>query len=383
MHLLLLSNSSWSPTLPPPWPQGHRITAWTGTLAQHGAEVQAARPDVLLVREPGQGQPVIAQIDALCAALPGLALVLVCPDPAPDFLLAAMRAGVREVIPSDEPAVLAGLLARLQGRQGAQARAAAGRCIGLMPAKPGDGASCLAANLAAAVAALPGQRVLLVDLSLPFGDAELYLTGEPVTHDLAEVALEIERLDGALLDGLTQHLPGGLHFIGAPPHLESYLQLGPEPVLRLVRVALRHYDHVFLDLGLDAIGLAALELLDRLVLVGSMSLPSIKGASQRVALWELLGLPAERLELVMRVIPGAGGLKRAEVEAAVGRPLARLLPHDAEAVAASLAGGRPAVEIEPRSHLSRALRQWAGELTGQGVLRAPKEKTLWHRLGIR
>ena len=381
MHIVLISQTACPPALQGAL-QPHRLTPLQGTLGQWQAQVRSMRPEVLLLRDFEQSAGLIAQIDALCTALPQLALVPLCLDPAPAFLMGAMRAGVREVLPNDEAATLTGLLARLQQRQsGREALPAAGRCIGFLPAKGGDGASSTAANLAMAVAALPGQRVLLMDLSLPFGDLELFLGSEPLAHDLGEVCAEIERIDGALLDGLSQHLLPRLHLIGSPPSLESYLQLRAEQVLRLIRVAQQHYEFVFLDLGLDAIALAALETLDQLVVLACPSLPSVKGCGHLLALWEQLGHASDQLKLALRAGPPMA-IRAADVASALGRPVDRPVPEAGELLATALAQGRAAVQLQPRSEFARFMAAWAAELTGQAPA-APTEKSLWQRLRIR
>lgn len=379
MHVLLMSPGPWQLPGAAQLAGQHRLTQLAGEPGQLQARLLGLQPDLVLMRGYAAGPALVEQIEALCSALPGMALVLLAADPAPAFLMAVMRAGVREVIPSDEEPVLAGLLARMQARQGTRGgQVRPGRCTGVLPAKGGDGASCLAANLAAAVAARAGQRVLLIDLSLPFGDVELYLTQEEVTSDLAGVCEQIERLDAQLLAGLTQHLGCGLQFIGAPATLEKYLRLEPAHVQGLIRLALRHYDHVFLDLGLEAIGLGVLDMLDQLLLVGSASLPSVKGAAARLALWDQLGHSPDKLQLVWRQAGPAAGLSLADVASALGRPLARQIPQDPQGVAASLAQGRPLVALRPRCELAQALAAWADELSGQAG-RPTQEKSLWHR----
>jgi pilus assembly protein CpaE len=385
MHIVLISPTPWRVPGQGEPASGHRWTPLLGTLAQCQAQVRTLRPEVLLLRDCEQTPAVVADIDALCTALPQLAVVPLCPEPAPAFLMSAMRAGVREVIANAEPATLAGLLARLQERQaGRPALPVPGRCLGFVPTKGGEGASSTAANLAVALASLPAQRVLLMDVSLPFGDLALCLSPEPATHDLSEVAGEIDRIDAALLGGLTQHLTAQLHFIGAPSTLQAYLQLRAEQVLRLIRVAQQHYDFVLLDLRLDAIGLGALELLDQLVVVGRLSLPSLKGAGHLLALWEQLGHPASQLQLALRA-PRFEGIDAAAAAQALGRPVDRLMPSAGQLLASAVTQGRAAVLLQPRSDYARAMATWALELTGQ-VAVAPEAlngRSLWQRLKIR
>ncbi len=85
-----------------------------------------------------------------------------------------------------------------------------------MSAKGGDGATYLTANLAAALADNPECRVLTIDLSLPFGDLDMYMTGNTTSNNLATFSNQIDRIDGALLDSMAHHVSGNLHLIPSP-----------------------------------------------------------------------------------------------------------------------------------------------------------------------
>ena len=57
-------------------------------------------PDVLMFDRPGNDGADLAAIERLSNQFPRLAVILLCPQHSPEFLLQAMRAGVREVLPS-------------------------------------------------------------------------------------------------------------------------------------------------------------------------------------------------------------------------------------------------------------------------------------------
>ncbi len=365
--------------------QSHRLTFLQGAVPEVQKQAVLSRPELLLLSGYAQSPSLLEQIDLLNAALPGAALILVCPDPDPMFLMGVMRSGVREVIASDAEPVITSLMARVQARQHAAHAPVQppGRCLGFMSAKGGDGASCLAANLSVQLASDPRVRVLLIDLSLPFGDVDLFLTPAALGQDLADVADEIDRLDGPLLDVMAQHLAPNFHLIGAPPTLEKYLQLSPAVVLKLIRMAQHHYDFVVLDLGLDAISLSALDLLDQLVLVASLNLPSVRRAGQLVRLWDSLGYAPAKLTLAVTRHQGASELQLNDVPQAVGRAVTHVVPLECAGVQASLLQGMATVLLKPKSEFSRFIAAWAAHLSGAAPVKPSTGKSLWRRFGIK
>lgn len=390
MHIVFVSSHAWSLPAAERHALQHRLTFLEGSLHELQKRVVLSKPDLVLFSDFEQNPALFEQIDLLASALPAAVLILICANPDPLFLMGVMQAGVREVIASDAEAVIAGVIARVQARQHA-ARLCdrpAGLCLGFMPAKGGDGASCLAANLSAQIAKDPSIRLLLIDLSLPFGDVELFLTNTPLAQDLADVAEEIDRLDGALLEVMARHLSPNFHLIGGPATLEKYLTLTPAAVLRLVRMALHHYDYVVLDLGLDAISLSALELLDQLVLVTRLNLPSLRRASQLVRLWGSLGFPLDKLSLAVSARTGSSELSLGDVPQAVGVRVSRVVPRETAGVQASLLQGVATIALKPKSEFSRFIAAWAAELSGRAAppgapgATASKGKSLWHRFGI-
>lgn len=384
MHIFLISKEPWPSLVAAFDPQRHQLTflpqsslPWPGLQAR----VVAGQPDLVLLGDLAQSPAQLEQLDSLCAALPAVAVVLLCTAPAADFLIRAMRAGVREVIASNATPVLAGVLARVQQRLALSksANRAPGRCWGVMSAKGGDGASVLTANLAAELARNPHHRVLLVDLSLPFGDVDLLLSREAAAHDLGDFTGEIERLDGELLEVMTQHLADNLHLIRSLQSIDKLLHVKPADVERLIRMALLTYDHVVLDMGLDAVGLSVMDQLSQLIVVATPTVSSVRRASQISQMWANLGYPTEQLKLVLRLSSSRPELSLEDVEHTVGRHVSCSLPHDTSGLHDSLMQGTALVLLKPKSEFAKIIAAWVAELTGQSQ---PGE-SLWHRLGIK
>lgn len=255
----------------------------------------------------------------------------------------------------------------------------AGRCLGFIPAKGGDGASAVLANLAAELARQSAVRVLVIDLSLPFGDVALFLTSGVMAHDLADLTDEMARLDGELLEVMAHHVSPNLHLIAAPLTLDRFLRIQPTDVQRLIALALAQYDHVLIDLGLDAISLSVLDGLDMLVLVATLNVASVRHVDQLAQLWASLGNAPAKLSLVVNHQGAHTAVRVPDLEKAVGLTVARQLPQDNALMQASQLQGVPAVLLRPKSAFARAISAWAQEWSGQPA----QEKRAWLRFGTK
>ena len=380
MHIVLFSSQAW-PLPAATFEAQHQVTHLQGALSDLQTLVVASKPDLVLLGGFEPSESLIEKIEALCEALPHVAVVLVCNSPESGFLMRAMRAGIREVISTDATDAITAAVARADNRHHTSTLSVGhlSRCIGVMPAKGGDGASCVAANLAVELSQAPNLRVLLIDLSLPFGDVELFLTRDTAMHNLADFANEIERLDGALLEGMTHHISANFHLIPSLQTIDQLMLITPSYVDRLIRIAVQHYDYVLLDLQLDTISLSALELLDQLVLVTTMNVPSVRHASQILRMWESLGYATAKLSMVVNAFNSKSIVRIADFEKTVGLRVSRVLPLETEGVEASVLKGMAAVLLKPKSDFAKTITAWAAELTG----RTPTEKSIWQHFGIK
>jgi len=158
----------------------HQIVRLVGELGVMVRQLTAKKPDLVFLVGFEPTEPLyIQELEKLCLALPQAPIVALHPQTEPELLLSLMRAGVREVIVDSNAETLQQVIKRVHLRAKG-AIISHGRVFGFVSSKGGDGSSCIAANLAVALSQESGIRVLAVDISLPFGDLDMYFTGD--TH---------------------------------------------------------------------------------------------------------------------------------------------------------------------------------------------------------
>jgi pilus assembly protein CpaE len=357
----------------------YQFVQLVGELKEMVRQLSAKKHDLvfLLGFEPTDPH-YLHEVEKLCLALPRATIVALHPGIQPELLLSLMRAGVREVITDSSAETLQYVIERAQLRvKGVSVTK--GRVFGFVASKGGDGCSCIAANFAFALTQKPGIRVLAIDVSLPFGDLDMYLTRENYVQDLADVSSQSDRLDQSLLDSMVQHITPALDLIPSPTTFEKIVHIEPERVSELIRIALNFYDYILVDLGasFDQVVLWVLDRIEELYIVATPSLPSMRRAGQLLKLWRELEKPMSRVEIILNRADSNARITSTEIEKIIGRPINKRLPSDDEAVKESLLMGKPFLQVAPKSKLSKTIVDWAVLVTGSS---SASKQSLWQRL---
>ena len=381
MNVLLVSNGPWS--IP-----DSAFASWAARISRVENGFDKAQtdggvaPDVVFVG-PCHETDLPTAVASLKQTYPKAAIVPFVAAPSPDLLLELLRSGTSDVLTSEAPDAIQAIVQRVAVRGTVQetvppAPQTSRRRIGFISVKGGVGGTVLLANLGMALAQSGKAQVLLVDLTLPFGDLDIYLTTKQPEHDLADLASEVDRLDPALFKALVHHVNDKVDLIPCPQGVERVLQVNPVAISRLIDVVAPTYDVVLLDFGssIDPVKLPLLEGLDQLVVIGMLDVPNARHTSQLFELLKGLDFPLAKTSLVINRHSAAAPITQDEMEEAVGRPVDRLIPDAGSVIADSLAQGVPVIEAQPRSAFSTEIESWASDVLGL----PPKRKSLWARL---
>ncbi len=254
---------------------------------------------------------------------------------------------------------------RLQTEGGAGRR---GRIVTVFSPKGGTGKTVTATNLAAAVAKHGNKRTLLLDLDLQFGDAAIMLGLEPekTIHDLVVAPGE---LDSEKLAGYTTRHQCGLDILPAPLRPEDAELVTESKLARLLEVARGSYDVIVVDTSPFFHGpmLATLDRTDELLMLAGLDVPTIKNVRISLQTLELLSFPQSRIRFVLNRANSRVGMKKNEVEGALGMKIDFEVPSD-RAVPLAVNRGAPVVLGDPGAEFSKAIRAMTKTL-----LAPPKE----------
>jgi pilus assembly protein CpaE len=275
----------------------------------------------------------------------------------------ALRAGVREVVTSDDLTALADagrrsreLSQKMAGHVDHAARE--GKVVTVFSAKGGVGKTTFSTNLGSYLAST-GARVLVVDLDLAFGDVGISLQMLPQNSiiDLVQMA---GHLDEQGLKSIVTHHESGLDAACAPAEPSDADRIPGKIIGELLKVAKRSYDFVVVDTppAFTEHVLAAFDNSDLLVLLATLDIPAVKNLRLTLDTLDLLGSPREDRVIVLNRSDAKVGLRSEDVVAVIKQEIAVMVPNST-AVPASVNRGVPIVLDEPKHPVSLAIKELA------------------------
>lgn len=342
-----------------------QIASQIGGAAELSGAILRDEVDLAIAELPAVGDADLSLIEATLTSHPRTTLILACNDSSSEFLLRAMRAGIREIVlPGSSPDALARAFERqLERHTAATGPARKARTIAFLSAKGGGGATFLASNLGFALAARE-RRVALFDLNLQFGDAALFVSEKPATRSIADVAREIHRLDPAFLEANMIHPQAGYCMLPAPDTPERAVDVKPETVERVFSLARGRYDYVLVDVGrvLDKVTVRALDEADTVYVVVQSTLPYLHNAKRLIGVLSGLGYDRSKVQLMLNRYVKGDEIGVSEIEKTLGMPVSVQVPNSYAAVAYSINHGLSVLKHAPRDPVARCLTDLAASL---------------------
>jgi pilus assembly protein CpaE len=342
----------------------------TGGVEVLGPIADQFRPDLIVYETGGDLGSELEFISKLNVRHPTIELILLSPDVSSDTLLKAMRAGVREVLPSPVTRIAlessVALMEEKLARQGPQQQT--GQVIAFIPCKGGSGSTFLSTNLAYILASQENKKVLLIDMNLHFGDAVLFISDKMPTVNLAEVARQIARRDAAFLKTSLLYVLPNFGLLAAPEDPVQAMEVKPEHVESLVNLARNEFDFVILDIGrtLDPVSIKALDLTDIIFPVMQLTLPFIRDAKRMLEVFRSLEYPPAKIKLLVNRYERRNEIRLDDVERTLGIKAFKTLPNSFRAVAASVNQGVPISKLAHNNPITKGLQELAHLLVTEG-----------------
>ncbi len=316
----------------------------------------AAMPDALLV-DVRRDRSALSMIAAIKRKYPTMGIAIVAKSLDPDLMLESMRAGVSEAI--SEPLTAEAIQAAIGRVVVHQAVPAQSRVYAVIGAKGGVGATTIAVNLAAALAKVLNDA-LLVDLNFAAGDAAVFLGVEP-RFTIAEALENTHRLDEAFLRSLVVRSRAGLDLLGSSPRIAPG-SIDPARMRALLDFVTRYYHAVVLDVPrMDSQILESLEQATSVLVVVNHELPTLRSAHRLVG--TLKKRYGDRVGVVVNRSDRTADIALEDIEKTVGVKIRHVFPNDYRAAVAAINKGQPLAE-STQGRLAESYTSFAEELTG-------------------
>ncbi|MET0323184.1 MAG: AAA family ATPase [Duganella sp.] len=348
---------------------GDEINHLAGGAIRLGALSDDQLPDVMIIDRPLADEGDLEQLERFSGQHPNIACVALSEDQGPQFLLPAMRSGIRDVLsyPVNAPALFA-TIERI-GEKIERRGQANGKVLAFISCKGGSGATFIATNLGYALAASGKQKVALIDMNLQFGDASLFVSDHKPLATLSDVAQQIHRLDPSFLTSSMLSITPNFGVLAAPSDPAHANDVKPDHIDAILKLARRQYDFVLLDVGrsLDAVSIRALDHADHIYPILQTTLPYIRDGKRLLNVFRSLEYGKDKVQLIVNRHDKGGEIRLKDLESAFDSEIGITIPNHYDAAAASVNQGVPVLKLSPASPLSTGLADFARKLTGEAA----------------
>jgi pilus assembly protein CpaE len=303
-----------------------------------------------------------------------------------DFLLKAMRLGVREVVPlplnqEELEKALDRVLA--SKKRLSEATSEAGKVLVVTGNKGGVGATAIAVNLSLALARMQSGPVILVDLGRPYPDVGNFLDRESM-YSVFDLIQNQANLDQTFLEKTIQVYEKNFSLMHGIADFSDQDAISLEGLKKVFTLLKSNYRWVVVDLShwLDELFLQVLQDADLALMLVELTVPDLRNLGH---LWPLLRnwmQVQEKIKLVINRHDRSNGLSVGNLEQVLKQKSYWTLPSDYENLNEAINRGVPLANVAPKSRLWSSLEGLAHQLQGQlhkgnGLREAQPRRRFW------
>ena len=259
-----------------------------------------------------------------------------------------------------------------------------GRSIAFIGAKGGVGSSTIAHNVAWAMSTLFNSEVVVADLDLAFGTANINFDQDPA-QGIAEAVFSPERIDEVYLDRLLAQCSEHLSLLSAPSTLERVYDFDADAFTQIIDTAQRSAPLLVLDVPHVWTGWTKATLMkaDEIVITATPELANLRNTKNLVDMLKRL----RPNDAPPKLIINQGGVpKRPEISVSdFSEPLGitpmAMIPFDPALFGNATNNGRMLGEMDAAHSVVHTINEMAHILTGRSEVKAKKKAGLGDLLG--
>lgn len=260
-----------------------------------------------------------------------------------------------------------------------------GRTVAFIGAKGGCGSSTIAHNCAFDISNLFQTEVILADLDLPYGTANIDFDQDP-PQGISEAIYAPERLDEVFLDRLLTKCSDHLSLLAAPSMLDRAYDLERGSFQPIMEVLQRSAPVSVLDVphAWSEWTRTLLAEVDELVITATPDLANLRNTKNMLDALKKLRPNDKPPHLVLNQV---GLPKRPEISPndfcePLGIEPVAIIPFDAQLFGTAANSGRMIAEMDRKSPTAETFSQLAHIVTGRATIKKPKKAGLGKMLGL-
>jgi pilus assembly protein CpaE len=330
--------------------------------------VEQEKPDMILLDFEFQPHP-LNLVDKLADECPQCAVIAVLSEAESENLdrvvLSGARAFIQYPYPPKKLAITLKRVAELQVRDKGRSPEAAqeeeeaelksNRVFTVFSPKGGAGTTTIATNLAISLQEALKEDVLLIDGKHLFGHVALYLnlrSGNSLTDLLPHVGM----LDERLIRQVAVKHNSGIYVLPSPNAVAEAQGIRPEDLFKVLQALQEVFPNIIIDGGstINENTVTYLDMSDKIILVMSPDLASMRDARQFMDIAASLSYPKEKTLLLLNLAGRKADVKTSEIERILRMDVFGTIPADENLALSSINEGVPILLKKRRHPISRA-----------------------------
>lgn len=251
-----------------------------------------------------------------------------------------------------------------------------GRLMVFIGAKGGSGSSTVCHNVAWTVSSTYKNEVVLTDLDLAFGTANMNLDQDP-TQGIADAVFSPERIDDMLLDRLLAKCAEHLSLLAAPSTLERTYDFEANAFASILEVTQKTAPCVIVDLPNQWNGWTkqVLAAADEVVVTAEPELANLRNAKNLVDTIAEIRPNDEPCRLVMNKVgvPKRPEISVADFSGALGVEASAIIPFEPALFGNAANNGQMISEADAKSPVVNSFTELSQILTGKAEIKSAKK----------
>jgi pilus assembly protein CpaE len=335
-----------------------------------GDVVGQTNPDIAFVALDSNPDKALDLIASLARSAPTCSILTTCSSTDGNLILRTMRAGAKEFLTQPLKAEdISNALQRVSSQRTGQADGRNRGCslIAIAGATGGVGSTSLAVNLGCALASDPANSVVLLDLDLCLGDADVFLDTIP-EYTISDVAQNISRLDLTLLKrSLTKH-DSGLYLLPRPVQVEDARTITADEITRVLGLFKASFTHIIVDTSksFNALDMQVLTEADEILLVTQLDLPCLRNVVRLLMSFKETNHFDHKVKIVVnRAGYDTGQISLRKAQETIGREIFWQIPNDYRVMVEVRNNGVPLLQQAPKAAITQSINQLAAALSGK------------------
>ena len=345
-------------------------------------------PHIVVVAIDADLEKACKAIERLAQEMPDVGILAISKRDDGQAILKALRAGAKEFLTMPFGVdTLSEVLRKLEKAGRSHSSPVTGinkkektLVISFLGSRGGVGCTSLSVNIAATLAADPHNKVVLVDLDLTLGDADIALD-LMADYTLSDLVENIDKLDMTFLNRSLSKHSTGLALLPHPLNVGDASAITEEHLKRIISLLAACHTHLVLDLSksLRPTDICALGMSDFIFLVVQLEITSIRNTIRLLSTLDADAALAPKVKLVLNRVGMVTDITREKAVELLGRPFFWEVPNDHKVMMESRNSGTPMVKSAPVSKIQHNFSDFADEICSK--TKANKgAKSFWHSL---